>query len=279
MQRSERTKFPKHRASLLTGFRLRSDAPVLLVPRGRLNRAPALVRPDRRTIAGARDRSPGIIGIPRVARGNWSIAPAGKHQGRQRQKREPGKPDFEWLRKRGAGGPQRRGSCQLPPLRKHARCRRNGGHRQDRENAHPEILHIRADTLVARPSSFTRALARALYAKDLGGLGGASGSIPVRIDAAGCSTSTAFKRHGNPRTGCVRMAGTQHENPLAQQPAWQGLEVAPRPTSAAPARATDSVCSAFSRRALPSGRSWVTAVVIPARWAWWSCARAVAGTT
>jgi hypothetical protein len=96
----------------------------------------------------------------------------------------------------------------------------------------PEILHGPSRWLVARPCSFTRALARAGYVKDLGGFGRPSGSIPARIDASGRSIFNVFKGLGRPRIGSGRMAGAQHEKPLAQQPSLQALEVAARLISA-----------------------------------------------
>jgi len=100
--------------------------------------------------------------------------------------------------------------------------------------------------VVVRPSSFTRALARVTYVKDLGGFGNASGSIPARIDAPGRSSLSVFKRLGKRRIGSGRMAGPQHENPLAQQPSLQVPEIAVRLMSAALVCATAPVCSAFN---------------------------------
>jgi hypothetical protein len=99
----------------------------------------------------------------------------------------------------------------------------------------PEILHGPSRWLVARPCSFTRALARAGYVKDLGGFGSASGSIPARIDTPGGSIFSAFKRLDKPRIGSGRMAGAQHEKPLAQHPSLQAPDVLARLTSAASA--------------------------------------------
>jgi hypothetical protein len=92
-----------------------------------------------------------------------------------------------------------------------------------------------------------RSSARGTYVKDLGGFGSASGSIPARIDAPARSSLSVFKQLlGKRRIGSGRMAGAQHENPLAQQPPSQVPEIAVRLAFAALACATAPVCLAFN---------------------------------
>ena len=80
-------------------------------------------------------------------------------------------------------------------------------------------------------SPVARGSARMDYVKDLGGLAGASGSMPARVDGAGAMMSRRVRR-GRPARARVQpdIIGTQHGQPAAQQPplqagGWRGAAV------------------------------------------------------
>ena len=59
------------------------------------------------------------------------------------------------------------------------------------------------------------------YVMDLGGLAGASGSMPAWVDGAGAMMSSAFASKGQPASGSANVIGTQHEQPEVQHPPLQ----------------------------------------------------------
>jgi hypothetical protein len=80
------------------------------------------------------------------------------------------------------------------------------------------------------------------YVMDLGGLAGASGSMPARVDGAGAMMSSAFASRGQPASGSANVTGTQHEQPDVQHPPLQAGAV-PRSSSRS-AEATSAVARA-----------------------------------
>jgi hypothetical protein len=80
------------------------------------------------------------------------------------------------------------------------------------------------------------------YVMDLGGLAGASGSMPARADGAGAMMSRAFEGRGQPASGSANVIGTQHEQPDVQHPPLQAGAV-PRSSSRS-AEATSAVARA-----------------------------------
>jgi hypothetical protein len=80
------------------------------------------------------------------------------------------------------------------------------------------------------------------YVMDLGGLAGASGSMPARVDGAGAMMSSAFASRGQPASGSANVTGTQHEQPDVQHPPLQAGAV-PHSSSRS-AEATSAVARA-----------------------------------
>src|SRR6516225_3498813 len=87
MRESKRTKFPHHRALLLPGFGLWSDALVLLAPRPGLDRPLAIVRRNRRAIANPRHANPWIGWIGARHRPAWRVGAPHEQQNEPRQRR------------------------------------------------------------------------------------------------------------------------------------------------------------------------------------------------
>jgi hypothetical protein len=93
-----------------------------------------------------------------------------------------------------------------------------------------ESFTVRMDDLVVRPVAVARRPARMDYVMDLGGLAGASGSMPAWVDGAGAMMSSAFAGKGQPASGSANVTGTQHEQPEVQHPPLQAAAV-PRSSS------------------------------------------------
>jgi hypothetical protein len=91
-------------------------------------------------------------------------------------------------------------------------------------------------------SPVARRAARMDYVMDLGGLAGASGSMPAWVDGAGAMMSSAFASKGQPASGSANVIGTQHEQPEVQHPPLQAGAV-PRLSSRS-AEATSAVARA-----------------------------------
>ena len=115
-----------------------------------------------------------------------------------------------------------------------------------------ESFTVRMDDLVVRPVAVARRPARMDYVMDLGGLAGASGSMPAWVDGAGAMMSSAFAGKGQPASGSANVTGTQHEQPEVQHPPLQAAPCRVRhpdpPKRAPPSRGPPRSSAGFSDR-------------------------------